>query len=123
MSQTSTTNNETAATERPTYLTPRADIRGGSDWTEVHLDLPGVATDGVEITVENQLLTLIGRRKAFDVSGEYLHQEIRRHDYRRVFEISPKIDTNRIQAEFREGVLLLRLPIAESVKPRRITVD
>lgn len=123
MSQTLASQNDTAATDRRYYLTPRADIWGGAEGTDVRLDLPGVANDGVEITVENQRLTLIGRRKNVAASGEFLHQEIRHYDYRRVFEISPSIDTSSIKAELRDGVLHLHLPIAESVKPRRITVS
>lgn len=109
--------------ERIRYATPRADIYSNAEGTHVVLDLPGVAQQDLEITVEDQLLTIVGHRKN-DVSTteEPAHQEIQPFDYRREFSLASSIDTTRIQAELREGVLSLQLPFAEKVKPRRIAV-
>lgn len=119
-----TTENETAEGNR--FLTPRADFLSRADGTQVVLDLPGVAQDGLEITVEEQRLTLVGRRhlpaKTSETTAEWVHQEIRPFDYRRVFSLASSIDTAAIKAELRDGVLHLNLPVAEKVKPRRIAV-
>jgi HSP20 family protein len=57
------------------------------------------------------------------VSGQALYRESRPHDFRRVYELDPTIDTSRISARIENGVLIVNLPKAESVKPRRIEVQ
>jgi HSP20 family molecular chaperone IbpA len=104
------------------YITPKADFHANGEGTRLVLDVPGVSQGDVEITVEEQRLTITGRRKNTEPTGEWLHQEIRPFDYRRVFTLASSIDTNRIEAELRDGVLNVRLPLAERVKPRRIEV-
>jgi len=102
---------------------PRADITGNADRTIVRLDLPGVTREGLEITIEEQQLSITGRRAASPVSGRRINTEIRPLDFRRVFELSPSIDTTRITADLADGVLTLTLPTAEKVKPRQIPVS
>jgi HSP20 family protein len=115
-----TTDNQAADGKR--YVTPKVDFHANAEGTQLVLDVPGVSQGDVEITVEDQRLTIIGRRKNAEPAGEWVHQEIRPFDYRRVFSLASSIDTNRIQAELRDGVLNLNLPLAERVKPRRIEV-
>ena len=120
-SNITTTENET--TEGARYCIPKADFRSGAEGTEVFLDVPGVTQDGLEITVEEQRLTIRGRRKNSEPVGDWVHQEIVPYDYRRVFTLASSIDTEKIEAELRDGVLRLRLPISEKVKPRRLQVS
>ena len=84
--------------------------------------MPGVSKDGLEITVENGDLTILGRRAPFEGKGTLLHRESRVQDFRRVFEIDVSIDTANVTAKIDHGVLTLRLPKADSVKPRKIAV-
>ena len=84
--------------------------------------MPGVSKDGLEVTVENGELTILGRRAAADSKGREVYRESRRLDYRRSFELDPSIDTGKIVAKIDQGVLTLHLPKAESVKPRKIAV-
>ena len=118
------------ATERPveqasrlSWDLPPVNIREEHDAYVMELEMPGVCKDGLEITVENNELTLIGRRTDPEVEGEMVYRESRRRDYRRSFEIDPSIDTNKISAKIDQGVLTLTLPKAESVKPRKISVE
>ena len=104
------------------FTQPRVDFHANQEGTQLVLDVPGVAQGDVEITVADQRLTIVGRRKNSEPTGEWLHQEIRPFDYRREFALASSIDTNRIQAELRDGVLKVQLPLAEKVKPRRIEV-
>ena len=85
-------------------------------------EMPGVAKQGLEITLEGNTLTFVGRRNEDSVTGNVLYRESRGADYRRVFELDPAIDTAKISAEMRQGVLTLTLPKAERVKPRRIEI-
>jgi HSP20 family protein len=109
--------------QRESYLTPLTNIVETKDGYVVEAELPGVGKDGLEVTVENGELTIIGRRGSYVGGGKALYRESRSRDYRRVFEIDSSIDTTRIGAKIEQGVLTLTLPKAEAVKPRKIVVN
>ena len=105
------------------YSTPAADVESVKEGYTVHAEIPGVDKSGLEVTVDNGELTILGHRRAEEFAGEPVYREIRRNDFRLVFELDPTIDTGRITARVDQGVLTLTLPKAESVKPRKITVE
>jgi len=82
-----------------------------------------VSKESLEITLEGNEMTIVGRRKDEAMPGEPLFRERALTDYRRVFELDPAIDTAKIAAKIEQGLLTLTLPKSERVKPRRITVD
>jgi HSP20 family protein len=104
------------------YVTPLANIVETNDGYVLEAEMPGVSRDGLEITVENGDLTIMGRRKNYESAGVLLYGESRGADFRRTFEIDPSIDTAGIAAKIEQGVLTLHLPKAEAVKPRKISV-
>lgn len=110
--------------EREFYVPP-VNIFETKDHFVVEADLPGVTKDGLEITVEDNELTIIGRRSDSQEvpNAEVLYQETRPGHFRRVFELDPTIDTSNIGAKMQQGLLTLSLPKAEKVKPRKITVS
>lgn len=108
---------------RPQYVVPAANVRDDQDGYVVEAEMPGVPKDGLELTVENGELVIIGRRAAVQSSGKPVYRESRRLDYRRAFELDPSIDTTKITAKLDQGVLTLHLPKAEAVKPRKIAVS
>ena len=112
---------EASATEQ--FLAPPSSVFENGDGYVLHLEMPGVNKEGLEISVENNELTLIGRRSLPTVEGTLLHRESRRENFRRTFELDPSIDTDRITAKIDQGVVTLTLPKAEHVKPRKITVS
>jgi HSP20 family protein len=85
--------------------------------------MPGVNKEGLEISVENNELTIVGRRSLPAVAGALIHRESRPENYRRMFELDPSIDANKISAKIDHGVVSLTLPKAGHVKPRKITVS
>ncbi len=105
------------------YVTPLANILETQDAYLLEAEMPGVAKDGLEVSIENGELIIIGRHTPFKFEGRELFRESRRLDYRRVFELDPSIDTEKIQAKIEQGVLQMHLPKAESVKPRKIAVS
>jgi HSP20 family protein len=107
---------------RPNYLTPLANIVETKEGYLLEAEMPGVSKDGLEITVDNGELVIVGRRGELKASGEPIYRESRHWDYRRSFELDPSIDTTKIVAKMENGVLRLQLPKAESVKPRKIAV-
>lgn len=110
------------ATHRATFVTPVANILETTDGYLLEAEMPGVARDGIEVTVENGKLTLIGRRADKELTAAAVYRESRPLDYRRVFELDPSINAGRITAKIDQGVLTLTLPKTEEVKPRNIPV-
>ena len=103
-------------------VTPVASVVEGDDVYMLNVEMPGVNKEGLEISVENNELTIIGRRSLPQIEGTLIHRESRAENFRRVFELDPSIDTSKISARIDQGVLTLTLPKAEQVKPRKITV-
>src|SRR5687767_1823138 len=79
--------------EERAYLLPEADIRENKDSYLLTADLPGVSRDGLEVTLEGNTLTIVGRRKETHTEGRALLRESQPADFRRVFELAPSIDT------------------------------
>jgi len=90
----------------------------------IRLDLPGVSADAVELTVEENVLTIKAERPAPPAS-ERVEVVIAERPYgtftRQVF-LGTNLDTEHIRAEYEAGVLTLAIPVAEHAKPRRIEV-
>ena len=105
------------------FVTPVASVVEDGDAYLLRVEMPGVNKEGLEISVENNELTIIGRRDSAQIEGTLIHRESRTEDFRRVFELDPSIDTSRISARIDQGFLTLTLPKAEQVKPRKITVS
>lgn len=119
---TTTATSSTNGTNRASYLTPRANVLETKDGYVLEAELPGVNKEGLEITVEDGELTVVGRRAAVETRGRQVYRESRATDFRRTFQLDPSIDTAKISAKLEQGVLTLHLPKAETVKPRKIAV-
>jgi len=104
------------------YLAPEVNIFETKDAYVLEAEMPGVSKDGLEITLEGSVLTLVGHRSDQTPTGEAVYRESRPVDYRRVFELDPAIDADKINARVDQGVLTLTLPKAERVKPRKLAV-
>lgn len=109
--------------ERDQFITPPASVSETSDSYTLELEMPGVNKEGLDISVENNELSIVGRRLNKPIEGTVLHRESRPHNYRRTFEIDPSIDAGKISARIIQGVVTLTLPKAEEVKPRKIAVS
>ena len=105
------------------FVTPVASVSEDGDAYQLKVEMPGVSKEGLEISVENNELSIVGRRTLPPIDGTIIHRESRREDFRRVFELDPSIDTGKIAARIDQGILTLTLPKAEQVKPRKITVS
>ena len=103
---------------------PVADIFETDQALTVILEMPGVNKDSVDVSVENDVLTIEGR---VDFSNydrlQPLYTEYNVGNYARSFQLSSKIEQDRISAELKDGVMMLVLPKAEKAKPRKINVS
>lgn len=114
-------NGERRQSER--YVAPAASVIEDGEGYILEVEMPGVNKEGLEISFENNELTISGRRSLSTVDGTLIHRESRREDYRRIFELDPSIDADKISAKIDQGVVTLTLPKAEQVKPRKIAVS
>ena len=90
----------------------------------VHFDLPGVAPDSIELTVERNVLTVHATRERANREDEELLVGERPHGtFSRQLFLGESLDTDRIDASCTDGVLTLRIPVAERAKPRRIEIQ
>ncbi len=99
------------------------DIRHGTDELVVEAALPGVKPEDVDITVEQGTLTIRAESSSERrEEGEYLVQEIRRGMASRTVSLPNGLEPDRATATFENGILTLRIPRAEEVKPRQIRI-
>jgi HSP20 family protein len=110
---------ETRSQER--YITPPVDIYETADGLVVKADLPGVAKEGLDVRVENSLLTIRGKA-AHAAPGDPVYREYGLVNFFRQFELNERVDQGKISADLKQGVLTLNLPKAEEAKPRQIEV-
>src|SRR3984893_9310027 len=106
---------------RPVFVPP-SDIYETKDSIVVLAEMPGVAPDGVDITLERRVLTIRGRSAAASEHAGYqrVYHEFANGDYELDFTLSENIDRDRIEARLKDGVLHLVLPKAETAKARKI---
>jgi len=110
----------TRAQER--YLQPPVDIYETPEGLVVLADLPGMAPSDLEIRLEDHTLTIQGKAQhAF--TREPVYREYELGKFFRQFELGEQVDQGKIAAQFRHGVLTLRLPRAEKPQPRQIAVQ
>ena len=108
--------------EAPALLPP-VDIIEDGDGITVKADLPGVSRESLAINVDGETLTVEGTVALGEAQKmEAVYAEIRVARYRRSFVLGRDLDTERIDASMRNGVLTLHVPRREQAKPRRIPV-
>ena len=105
------------------FVSPGVNIFETKDGYVLEAEMPGVTKEGLEITLEDNEITIVGHRHVEPLGGQALFRESHNADFRRVFELDPAIDTSKIMAKMDQGVLTLTLPKSEKVKPRKIVVS
>lgn len=105
-------------------ITPPIDVHETADDLVVTAALPGMKADDVEITMTGQTLTLRGEFKADDdvTREQYLYRERRYGSFSRTLQLPVRVQGDRAEATFNDGVLTLHIPKAEEVKPRQIRI-
>jgi HSP20 family protein len=116
-------NREADRAQNEQFFAPSASVVEASDGYTLEVEMPGVNKEALEISIENNELTVLGRRFLPAVEGTLIHRESRQENYRRTFELDPSIDADKISAKIDQGVVTLTLPKAEHIKPRKITVS
>jgi HSP20 family protein len=105
---------------------PPVDIfQNGKDELVLKAELPDMKREDIKITIDNDTLTISGEKKVTDeVKDEQFHRIERRYSsFSRSFSLPPTVDPTKVSAEYKNGVLTLRLPLREEAKPRQIDVN
>jgi len=113
--------NNVSAHERG-YLVPKVNIVETKDSFILEAEMPGVSKEGLEVRLEGNELTIVGRRQTGVPGAEPVYRESNPRDFRREFVLDPSIDTSKLSATIDQGVLTVTLPKTEKVKPRKIEV-
>jgi HSP20 family protein len=103
-------------------FTPRVDICETDRELTLFAEVPGVRPEDVELNYEKGELTLYARVRPRHGQHNLLLQEYEEGDYYRAFTIHESIDSTRIEAECKNGVLVIHLPKVEAARPRQISV-
>ena len=94
------------------------------DHFEVHLDVPGIDPESIELTVEKNVLTVRAERHAAQAEGvEWLVNERPQGQFTRQLFLGEGLDLDHVDARYDQGVLTVTLPVAEAAKPRKVEIS
>jgi HSP20 family protein len=118
---------DTQVTQRSTQpapaMIPNVDVVEDDAGITIYADLPGVPKDKLSLRIEGETLQIEGEMVSDTPEGmEAIYAEVRTPRYRRAFTLSRELDTDKINASLKDGVLNLRIPKAAHAQPRRIEV-
>ena len=108
-----------------TWVPPVDIYQTGEHELVLKAELPDMTREDIDVTVENFVLTIKGEKKlATEVKEEQFHHIERRYGaFSRSFSLPRTVDAGKVVAEYKNGVLTVRLPLREEAKPRQIKVD
>ena len=123
MTETNPVTKTAEAARNEATMMPPVDVFEDAGGITLYADLPGVPKDKLSLHVEAGTLTIEGELALDLPEGmEASHAEVSMPRYRRMFTLSKELDTEKVAAEFTQGVLKLRIPKAAHAQPRRIEV-
>lgn len=109
------------AVRRGTF--PPVNVGTTPDQVEVYLFAPGLDPKGLDLSIQQNLLTISGHRSiGADANADYYRRERFEGDFRRVISLPDDVDPDRVEAGYREGVLRISVKRREAARPRQIEV-
>jgi HSP20 family protein len=108
-----------------TWVPPVDIYQNGEHEVVLKAELPDMSREAIDVTVENGTLTIKGEKRfANEVKEESFHRIERRYGrFSRSFTLPQTVDAGKVSADYRDGVLTVRLPLRDEAKPRQIKVD
>ncbi len=112
-------------TSGATWVPPVDVFQTGEHELVLKAELPDMTREDIDVTVENFVLTVKGEKKlTTDVKEEHFHHVERRYGaFSRSFSLPRTVDSSKVAADYKNGVLTVRLPLREEARPRQIKVD
>jgi len=110
--------------EPSSNLVPSTDISEDENEYEVKMDLPGIQEKDISITLKDGILEIKGKKQKMDENrGKmYCMSEISYGSFSRSFSISNFVDSNKIKAKYKNGVLSINIPKTEESKPKKVEI-
>jgi len=107
------------------WLPPVDIFQNGSHELVLKAELPDMSREDIDINIDNFVLTIKGEKKFSGEAKEeqFHHLERRYGTFSRSFSLPQTVDTGKVGAEYKNGVLTVRLPLREEARPRQIKVD
>jgi len=109
-------------TRNGNYFTPRVDIVETEGELLLYADMPGVRSEDIDLRYENRELILRGKVHKTEVKGNLVFGEYGVGDFYRVFQVHETINAAKIDAECKNGVLIVHLPKQEALKPKQVAI-
>jgi len=108
-----------------TWMPPVDIYQNGEHELVLKAELPDMSREDIDVSVENFVLTIKGEKKNDrEVKEEQYHHAERRYgSFSRSFSLPHTVDTSKVAAEYKHGVLTVRVPLREEAKPRQVTID
>lgn len=97
-------------------------VRDDASAFYIEMDVPGVAMDNLDVSIEKGKLTIRGERKAPDHSPGYLHEERYFGQFERTIMLNEWVDSSNVEASLRDGVLCLKLAKRPEAQPQKIAI-
>lgn len=104
-------------------IQPRTDIREHDDHFTIEVELPGVATDKVDLQVEDDQLRLMATKTRPEMRDGYAHRERRMGTYCRAFRLGELVDHEGIVGKMSDGILRIHVPKTDRAMPRKISIQ
>lgn len=106
-------------------FTPALDVEEDENAFTLHVELPGVSAEDVDVSLEESVLTISGERRFYDERSGEGFRRIERHfgRFHRAVRLPDRVDADGVEASYRDGMLTIRVPKAEEAKPRRIEIS
>jgi HSP20 family protein len=111
-----------AENETTLIYQPNVDIRDTGTEVVLDADIPGAKADGIEVSFEDGVLSVQATVPARELPGRSVLQEYGIGNYRRSFRLGKGFDASQITADYRRGVLTVRVPRVAAVRPRKVEV-
>lgn len=117
-------NYPTCDVESDCAFIPRVDIKDEKDRVSITFELPGLDKKDIKILVKDKVLSVSGERKfeKEEKKNGYIRSEIRSGSFSRSFTLPEYVDEEKIEADYKNGMLVVRMPKVEEVKPKEIDV-
>ncbi|GIG55266.1 Hsp20/alpha crystallin family protein [Demequina activiva] len=106
-------------------FSPALDVEENEDGFTLHVELPGIAPEQVDVSIEDSVLTIAGQREFYaDANAEGFKRIERRFGrFHRAVRLPDRVNADGIEATYKDGLLTIAVPKAEEAKPRRIQIS
>lgn len=123
MTDNTVTKRETVESPEASRMLPPVDVVEDAYGITLYADLPGVPKDKLHVRVDADALSIEGEVALPVIANlDAAHVEVQSPRFQRTFTLGKELDSTKVQAEFRNGVLKLSIPKVEHAKPRKIEV-